>query len=88
MSSECHAELRRVLNQTIDSVDSLEALGGPINQWDWILVPLSANRLDIASRRDWEILTASKSEPVEFNELKKFMQERLITVEVIIAPKS
>ena len=52
------------------------------------MVPMSANRLDSASRRDWEILTASKSEPVEFKELKKFMQERLITLEVIPAIKS
>ena len=87
MSSECQGELRRVLNQTIDSVDSLEALGGPVDQWDWILVPMTANRLDAASRRDWEILTASKSEPVEFNDIKKFMKERLVTLEAIPATK-
>ena len=87
MSSECQSELRRVINQTIDSVDSLEALGGPVDHWDWILVPLSANRLDPASRKDWEILTAGKVEPVEFIELKKFMQERLLTLEVIPTTK-
>ena len=75
------------MNQTIDSVDSLEALGGPVDQWDWILVPMTANRLDAASRRDWEILTASKSDPVDFKEIKKFMKERLVTLEAIPAIK-
>ena len=75
--------MKRVFNQTIDSVDSLKTLGGPVDQWDWILVPLTAGKLDPASRRDWEILTASKSELVELKELKKFLQENLITLEAI-----
>ena len=83
MSLETVLELRRVLNLTIDSVDSLEALGAPIKGWDWLLVPLTSNRLDAASRRDWEILTANKTEPVAFSELKKFMQERLATLELL-----
>ena len=55
-----------MLNATIDSVESVEALGGKVDEWDWILVPMTAGRLEQASRKDWEILTASKYEPVTF----------------------
>ena len=88
MSAESVIELRRVLNDTIDAVVSLEALDGHFQHWDWFLVPLTSNRLDHASRRDWETLTANKSEPVAFSELKKFMQERLLTLELLPAANS
>ena len=45
------------------------------------MVPLTTNRLDSTSRRDWEILNASKTEPVEYSSFKKFMQERLRTLD-------
>ena len=37
---------------------------------------------------DWEILIAGKTEPVLYSELKKFMQERLSTLESIPVPVS
>ena len=88
MVSESVTELRRVLNNTIDAVDSLEALEAPVQQWDMFLVPLTSQRLDHACRRDWETLTANKYEPVPFSDLKKFMQERLQTLEMLLFANS
>ena len=52
MSSESVTELRGVLNDTIDTVSSLEVLQAPVKQWKWFLVPLTINRLDNVSRRE------------------------------------
>ena len=57
MSSESVAELRRVLNDTIDAVYSLEALEAPVQRWNYFLVPFTSNRLYHASGRDGETLT-------------------------------
>ena len=52
MTAESDSQLRKLLNETIDCLDSLRRLGAPKDQWDYILVPLTVSRLDKQTKRD------------------------------------
>lgn len=54
MIAESDFQLRKLLNETIDALDSLKRLGAPIDQWDYFLVPLTVSRLDNQTKKDWE----------------------------------
>ena len=80
MSNESAAQLRSMINELTDSLESLRALGAPVDQWDYLLVPFILDKLDSTTRRDWEKLNSSSKEPAKFTELKTILQDRLQTL--------
>ena len=77
ITSEAADQLRGLINETTDCLESLKALGAPVNHWNWILVPLVVNRLDSLLRRDWENEIAGTRKPAEYTKLETFLRERL-----------
>ena len=50
--SESSSELKRILRETFDPIDSLQSLGRPTDQWDDLLVFITASRFDSNTRKD------------------------------------
>ena len=80
MSSETATQLRSMINELTDSLESLRALGAPVEHWDYLLVPFVLDKLDAVTRRDWEKLNSSSKQPAKFADLKTFLQDRLQTL--------
>ena len=52
---ESSVELRKLLESTNEHVQALEALRLPVNQWDAILVYRLLEKLDVESRKQFEL---------------------------------
>ena len=83
MTIESDAQLRKLINETISSVESLRMLDAPVAHWDYLLVPMTVNRLDNVTRRDWEDLTGDDAKPATFDQLQKFLERRLRTLDSV-----
>ena len=88
MKTESFDELKVLLNSTVDSINQLKILKSPVDHWDHFLVSLTVNRLDKISLRDWENSIAGSVEPPTFNELGKFLTNRLETLEAVCSSSS
>ena len=81
MSEESSTQLRRLVNQAVSNVNSLKALRVPVEQWNVILVPIITNCLDQTTRKEWESFTGDSSDPSSYDDLIKFLNKRLRTLE-------
>ena len=61
----------------------MKALQVPNDDWFYILVPLTINRLDRTTRRDWEDHTGGTTDPAKYNDLIEFLEKRLRTLEAM-----
>lgn len=76
-------ELQPLTQKSAQIFGSLQALGAPVDQWDWFAVYFVAGRLDPASREAWELEQSGETEPPSFAELEKFLDARTRALEVI-----
>ena len=83
MSEESLLQLRKLVNQVVSSVDSLQALKAPIEHWNYFLVPLVVNCLDIATRKKWETSLGATADPSTFIELIDFLNKKIRTLEAL-----
>lgn len=63
LTSEDAEALRKLMRTTQKCLRSLKSLGGPVEQWDWLLVHITVDRLDPKTRRYWELIFTSKEAP-------------------------
>ena len=56
MSNESAAQLRSMINELTDCLESFRALGAPVDQWDYLLVPFILDKLDLVTRRNTQQL--------------------------------
>ncbi|XP_071053580.1 uncharacterized protein [Onthophagus taurus] len=52
--TESATELKRLISEVKEALGALEALGCPIQQWDYILVYLLVRKFDGETAKDWE----------------------------------
>ena len=72
---ESSVELRKLLESTNEHVQALEALRLPVNQWEAKLVYWLLEKLDVESRKQFE-LTHRSTDVLRFKELTTFMDRR------------
>ncbi|XP_026828139.1 uncharacterized protein LOC113562571 [Ooceraea biroi] len=88
MGNESAVELRKIYHGLRATVNSLESIGRPINSSEDLLVYLAVELLDLRSRREWENAISETTEPPSYQELEKFLDRRLHTLESMLPVKS
>ena len=83
MSGESADQMRKLLNETTDCVEAVKAMGVDTKDWYYFLVPLTVNRFDRSTHKDWEDSIAGDAEPVKFDIFTTFLQKRLRTLDSI-----
>lgn len=81
--NESIQELKALVHGTRQALQALENLGRPVSQWDDWLVYITSEKLDSATRRDWENSISIKNDAVTYKTLETFLISRLTTLEVI-----
>lgn len=81
MSTESAIDLRMLLRTTQKCLRSLKSLGGPTEQWDWLLIYMLVARLDFKTRRYWE-LTHTAKQMATLDELIKALENRCNALEI------
>ena len=70
MKADTASELKRVSRETLNPIESLEALGCPVNQWDDVIVSHFTSNFDGDTRRDWEKYLKDEVNPPTLDRLK------------------
>lgn len=83
MTTNSAAEMKTLLDGTNRVVRSLKALERPTDTWGDILVALTVNKLDTATRYDWEKSIAASVVLPTFATLDQFMSAQLTTLEAL-----
>lgn len=86
MKSESSAELKALLNETVNVVSALGALGRPVDGYASFLVHLTVPKLVKQSRREWESRMGSKKVLPAFSELQTFLETRICPVQALEPP--
>ena len=74
-------ELETLKSTVAEVVESLEALGGPVQHWDYFLVYLVCKRLDPESHEAWELQLGGATEPPKYSDLDTFLEARIRALE-------
>ncbi|KMQ84153.1 bel12-ag transposon polyprotein, partial [Lasius niger] len=85
MKSDSAADLRRIFHGVVTTVGALEGIGRPIASGTDLFVHLVIELLDTKTRREWENSLGKSSEPPSYEDLREFLQEQLMTQEVLRA---
>ncbi|XP_025155791.1 uncharacterized protein LOC112588842 [Harpegnathos saltator] len=88
MRQESVSEVRRLLDRASELRAALRLLDQPVDAWDVILVNILRFKLDSATRRAWEMATADRREPVSWDRLAVFLDERRVALEAVAAAPS
>ncbi|XP_025157695.1 uncharacterized protein LOC112589293 [Harpegnathos saltator] len=88
MRQESVSEVRRLLDRASELRAALRLLDQPVDAWDVILVNILRSKLDSATRRAWEMATADRREPVSWDRLAVFLDERRVALEAVAAAPS
>ena len=80
IKKESSVELRKLLKSTNEHVQALEALMLPVDHWDVILVYWVLEKLDVESRKQFE-LAHPDTDVLTFKELTTFMDRRSCALE-------
>lgn len=83
MSRESSTELRSLLNDTCEIVGALTSLNRPTDEWDDLLVYMTAQRLDTSTRKAWEDQLGSSSTHPKFDSLNQFLTGKISTLEAV-----
>ena len=75
--SESPSQLQSLLNTTTNAISTLEQLKRPNNQWDDLLVPIIAHKLDFKTLCEWEKQVSKSTDPPTFIQLSLFITERI-----------
>ncbi|XP_055585499.1 uncharacterized protein LOC129738339 [Uranotaenia lowii] len=79
---ESPTALRELFDSARKHLRCLETLQQPIQAWDAILVHLLSNKLDHATRRQWET-AASGTTPATYNQLEGFVLDRCQVLDAV-----
>lgn len=83
VNQESAQELRRVFNQIKSSIDALKNMDCPTEQWNHILVFVTVHKLDISTRKAWELSLGSKTTYPTFEALEEFIVNKIHALEAI-----
>ena len=75
MRSESPAELRKLVDNTMECIRSLKVMKVPVDQWDIIISFLIVDKLDRESKQQWELNIKSGEIP-PLKELVEFLDQR------------
>lgn len=83
MKNESAAELKRLVKETTNPLESLKALGRPTSQWSDLIVFMTTGRLDPVTRRDWEKELGETTAFPTHEKLIAFLKAQTLTLESI-----
>ena len=81
IKTESSAELKRLIKETTISLNALESLNEPVDQWSSILVFFTVSCFDANTRKDWERHLGYSVLMPTWEQLKTFMNTHLLTLE-------
>lgn len=84
VSSGSVDELRSLRDQSNIFVQSSKYLDRPVQHWDDWLVYSVTQRLDLDSRRAWELKLGDATDYPTFEQLNKFLESRIRALETIV----
>ncbi|XP_055605504.1 uncharacterized protein LOC129753684 [Uranotaenia lowii] len=79
---ESAKSLRNLFDKARKHLRSLRIMGQPVEAWNAVLIHLMANKLDNATRREWES-TTSGTIPPTYDSLEAFITKRCQMLEVL-----
>ncbi|XP_063921279.1 uncharacterized protein LOC135136082 [Zophobas morio] len=80
-----HVELRQLLDAVNNNIAALKVLELPVDQWDALLIPIITEKLDYATKREWQtVLNKEVPKYVDFNE---FLEKRYQILEALTTIK-
>ncbi|KMQ87329.1 hypothetical protein RF55_13415 [Lasius niger] len=85
MKLDFTADLRRIFHGVVTTVGALEGIGRPIADCTDLFVHLVVELFDTKTRREWENSLGKSSEPTSYEDHREFLQEQLMTQEVLRA---
>ncbi|XP_037910046.1 uncharacterized protein LOC119650907 [Hermetia illucens] len=83
MASRTSKELNTVINRVTEVLNSLKALGSPVQHWDQLLIHFITHRLDLQTREDWELTLGSSTEYPALERLTNFLMCRARALETM-----
>ncbi|XP_024879014.1 uncharacterized protein LOC112459228 [Temnothorax curvispinosus] len=83
MKGESVADLRRIFHGVVSTVGALEGIRRPITDGTDLFVHMVVELLDSKTRREWESSLGKTVVPPSYEELRDFLQEQLMTQEVL-----
>lgn len=87
INKTCHSELRKYLDTIQKNIRALKGLNEPVDYWDTILVFLLNLKLDLNSKKEWEMFSL-KNNATSFNDFMNFLTERCQVLESVEASKT
>lgn len=84
-SKETVVHINQLLNTTNESINTFHALERPVEHWDDILIHFVESKLAPQTRMDWikAIESKKKVEFPKYDELKKFLEDRVRTLDLV-----
>lgn len=76
MKNESHEEVRRLFDQTTRVCEALKNLGRQVSHWSDLLVYLTVNKMDVETRKHFELHASTITKFPTFDQIKKFLEER------------
>ena len=84
MRSDSLSEMKKLYIGTLDILSFLDSMGRSVNDHGTdLLVYLTISRLDPDNRKDWEKLLGNSTEPPTIDQMKKFFEDQMATLESI-----
>ena len=75
IKTESASGLRKLLETTNENLRALKELGQPVDHWDSLLVFWSGEKMDVESRKQWELVNPG-TELLTWEKLSKFLDTR------------
>ena len=74
MKAESSYELKRIVREIFNPIESLSALGREASLGSDLAVHLTLSRLDLTTRKDWEKHLGDDADPPTLEQLQTFLQ--------------
>lgn len=83
---ESHHSLRKLIDSIQRDLKALITLNEPVDQWDTLLIYLISSKLDIVTRREWEIYSLREN-TTQFESFMKFLKDKCQILETMQSNK-
>ena len=83
MTTNSHSEVRRILNETLSSLDALTSMNRSTHYWSDIIVHMLVNNMDKSTRLDWEKSLGRTSVVPNLDRVKSFLQGQALIYESV-----
>lgn len=80
MKDESASGIKNLLDTTVESLNSLKYLGVDVSSWDIFVVFIISSKLDMESRKQWELHSSSPELPT-FKNFESFLESRFRALE-------